>query len=52
MAASCTSPKLLTSTNVSDQPMQRLLLRAGWSPVGLLHGLDEGDPELFHLCGR
>ncbi|MFD3524466.1 GNAT family N-acetyltransferase [Streptomyces sp. NPDC058653] len=24
---------------------------AGWSPVGLLHGLDEGDPELFHLRG-
>ncbi|MCR8573352.1 hypothetical protein [Streptomyces sp. Isolate_219] len=39
-------------TNVSNQPMQRLLQRAGWSPVGLLHGLDEGDPELFYLCGR
>ncbi|MGW1931665.1 N-acetyltransferase family protein [Streptomyces sp. NPDC001919] len=50
-AASCTTPKLFTSTNVSNQPMQRLLGRAGWSPVGLLHGLDEGDPELFYLCG-
>ncbi|MFD9421365.1 MULTISPECIES: GNAT family N-acetyltransferase [unclassified Streptomyces] len=49
-AASCTTPKLFTSTNVSNQPMQRLLQRAGWSPVGLLHGLDEGDPELFYLC--
>ncbi|MFI9630335.1 GNAT family N-acetyltransferase [Streptomyces sp. NPDC052042] len=48
--ASCTSPKLFTSTNVSNQPMQRLLQRAGWSPIGLLHGLDEGDPELFFLC--
>ncbi|MFD5193990.1 GNAT family N-acetyltransferase [Streptomyces sp. NPDC058357] len=45
--ASCTSPKLFASTNVSNQPMQRLLQRAGWRPVGLLHGLDEGDPELF-----
>ncbi|MFD4948061.1 GNAT family N-acetyltransferase [Streptomyces sp. NPDC058239] len=50
VAASCTAPKLFTSTNVSNQPMQRLLQRAGWSPVGLLHGLDEGDPELFYLC--
>lgn len=52
VAASCTTPKLFTSTNVSNQPMQRLLQRAGWSPVGLLHGLDEGDPELFYICRR
>ncbi|MFI8433556.1 GNAT family N-acetyltransferase [Streptomyces sp. NPDC079020] len=49
VAASCTTPKLFTSTNVSNQPMQRLLQRAGWSPAGLVHGLDEGDPELFYL---
>ncbi|WP_200307695.1 GNAT family N-acetyltransferase [Streptomyces adelaidensis] len=48
--AACTTPKLFTSTNVSNQPMQRLLQFVGWSPVGLLHGLDEGDPELFYLC--
>lgn len=46
----CTSPKLFTSTNVSNHPMQLLLQRAGWSAVGLLQGLDEGDPELFYLC--
>ncbi|MFF1908729.1 GNAT family N-acetyltransferase [Kitasatospora sp. NPDC058218] len=50
VAASCETPKLFTSTNVSNQSMQRLLHRAGWRPVGLLHGLDEGDPELFYLC--
>lgn len=50
VAASCETPKLFSSTNVSNQPMQRLLHRAGWRPVGLLHGLDEGDPELFYLC--
>ncbi|MER6609413.1 GNAT family N-acetyltransferase [Streptomyces sp. NPDC000927] len=50
VAASCETQKLFTSTNVSNQPMQRLLQRAGWRPVGLLHGLDEGDPELFYLC--
>ncbi|GAA3487566.1 GNAT family N-acetyltransferase [Streptomyces cremeus] len=48
--AACTSPKLFTSTNVSNHPMQLLLQRVGYSPVGLLHGLDEGDPELFYLC--
>lgn len=48
--AACTTPKLFTSTNVSNQPMQQLLLRAGWQPAGLVHGLDDGDPELFYLC--
>ncbi|MFI7015836.1 GNAT family N-acetyltransferase [Streptomyces sp. NPDC050164] len=24
--------------------------RAGWQPAGLVHGLDDGDPELFYLC--
>ncbi|MGW9450200.1 N-acetyltransferase family protein [Streptomyces sp. NPDC055632] len=51
-AASCATEKLFTSTNVSNRPMQALLERAGWAPVGLLHGLDEGDPELFYLCPR
>ncbi|MCT4353913.1 GNAT family N-acetyltransferase [Streptomyces sp. Je 1-79] len=50
--AACTTAKLFTSTNVSNHPMQALLQHAGWRPVGLLHGLDEGDPELFHLCPR
>nr|WP_237556417.1 GNAT family N-acetyltransferase [Streptomyces sp. SID5464] len=48
--ATCITPKLFTSTNVSNQPMQHLLLRAGWQPTGLVHGLDDGDPELFYLC--
>ncbi|MFJ6775423.1 GNAT family N-acetyltransferase [Kitasatospora sp. NPDC091257] len=48
-ADSCETPKLFTSTNVSNHPMRRLLHGAGWQPVGLVHGLDEGDPELFHL---
>ncbi|MFI2780688.1 GNAT family N-acetyltransferase [Streptomyces sp. ALB3] len=48
-ADSCTTEKLFTSTNVSNRSMLGLLERAGWRPVGLLHGLDEGDPELFYL---
>ena len=42
--------KLFTSTNLSNQPMQRLLARLGWRSVGIVYGLDEGDPELFYLA--
>lgn len=45
----CTTPKLFTSSNLSNQPMRRLLRTTGWRPVGLVQGLDEGDPELFYL---
>jgi ribosomal protein S18 acetylase RimI-like enzyme len=48
-AASCGTPKLFTSTNVSNRPMRRLLEGAGWRRVGFLEGLDQGDPELFYL---
>jgi ribosomal protein S18 acetylase RimI-like enzyme len=42
--------KLFTSTNLSNQPMQRLLARLGWRSVGIVYGLDDGDPELFYLA--
>lgn len=41
--------KIFTSTNLSNQAMQRLLTRSGWQSVGILYGLDEGDPELFYV---
>ena len=44
--------KLFTSTNLSNQPMQRLLARLGWRSVGIIYGLDEGDPELFYLAPK
>lgn len=47
--AACATPKLFTSANVSNQPMHQLLIGAGWCPAGLVHGLDEGDPELFYF---
>lgn len=46
-AATCTTEKLFTSTNVSNHSMQSVLLRVGWQAVGIVHGLDENDPELF-----
>lgn len=36
-----------TSTNGSNAPMIRTLRRSGFSPCGLVDGLDPGDPELF-----
>lgn len=42
--------KMFTSTNLSNQPMQRLLTRQGWQSAGIVYGLDEGDPELFFLA--
>ncbi|WP_203989491.1 GNAT family N-acetyltransferase [Sphaerisporangium rufum] len=47
---SCRTAKLFTSTNLSNQPMQRLLRRLGWYPAGMVHGLDDDDPEVFYLC--
>jgi ribosomal protein S18 acetylase RimI-like enzyme len=44
--------KLFTSTNLSNQPMQRLLARLDWRSVGIVYGLDEGDPELFYLAPK
>ncbi|HDS1623163.1 GNAT family N-acetyltransferase [Stenotrophomonas maltophilia] len=40
--------KLFTSTNASNTGMQRLLAAAGFVGSGIVHGLDEGDPELIY----
>jgi ribosomal protein S18 acetylase RimI-like enzyme len=40
-------PQVFTSTNLSNEPMQRLLRLRLWKPCGMLNGLDEGDPEIF-----
>jgi ribosomal protein S18 acetylase RimI-like enzyme len=42
--------KMFTSTNLSNQPMQRLVIRLGWQSAGIVYGLDETDPELFFLA--
>lgn len=49
----CQTPKLFTSTNLSNLPMQSLLLRRGYELSGVIHNLDPGDPELvyFRLVG-
>jgi GNAT superfamily N-acetyltransferase len=50
LAAACDRyPRLWTSTNESNRPMQALLGRAGFRLAGRIEGLDVGDPELFYL---
>ncbi|MHC1653927.1 N-acetyltransferase family protein [Stenotrophomonas maltophilia] len=40
--------RLFTSTNASNTGMQRRLAAAGFIDSGIVHGLDEGDPELIY----
>jgi len=45
----CRTEKLFTSTNLSNLPMQSLLGREGYVLSGLIHNLDEGDPEVVYF---
>ena len=49
LEAQCRTPKLFTSTNLSNLPMQALLARLGYRLSGVIHDLDEGDPELVYV---
>lgn len=40
--------KLFTLTNASNIAMQRLLVASGFIDSGIVHGLDDGDPELIY----
>jgi ribosomal protein S18 acetylase RimI-like enzyme len=42
----CDTPKLFVTTNLTNQPMQKLLLRLGYAACGYIEELDPGDPEL------
>lgn len=48
----CQTAKLFTSTNLSNLPMQSLLARLGYELSGVIHNLDEGDPELVYVKQR
>jgi GNAT superfamily N-acetyltransferase len=39
------TPRVFVSTNESNMPMRQLLHSEGWTPSGVLTGLDEEDPE-------
>lgn len=48
----CRTPKLFTSTNLSNVPMQSLLIRLNYTLSGVIHNLDEDDPELIYFKWR
>jgi ribosomal protein S18 acetylase RimI-like enzyme len=45
----CRTSKLFTSTNLSNLPMQSLLAKLNYRLSGVIHDLDEGDPELVYV---
>jgi GNAT superfamily N-acetyltransferase len=49
MESLCRTPKLFTSTNLSNLPMQSLLAASGYALSGVIHNLDEGDPEIVYF---
>lgn len=53
LKSQCRHPKLFTSTNGSNLPMKRLLLKAGFIASGQIENLDDGDPEqVFFIPAR
>jgi hypothetical protein len=44
----CRTTKLFTSTNLSNVPMQMLLRKLAYKLSGVVHDLDENDPELIY----
>lgn len=49
--AACRTPRIFTSTNLSNEPMRRLLEALGYRRSGMVDDLDPGDPEVFYSRG-
>ncbi|HEU4869991.1 MAG TPA: GNAT family N-acetyltransferase [Pyrinomonadaceae bacterium] len=49
MESQCRTPKLFTSTNQSNSSMQSLIRKLGYETSGVIHNLDEGDPEIVYF---
>jgi ribosomal protein S18 acetylase RimI-like enzyme len=45
----CRTDKLFTTTNLSNLPMQALLAKLDYVLSGVIHNLDEGDPEIVYF---
>lgn len=45
----CETPKLFITTNLSNLAMQSLLVKLDYALSGVIHNLDEGDPELVYF---
>lgn len=48
MEQACRTPKVFTSTNLSNLPMQTLLMKLNYILSGVIYHLDEGDPEIIY----
>jgi GNAT superfamily N-acetyltransferase len=49
MESLCRTPKLFTSTNLSNLRMQSLLAKLEYALSGVIHNLDDGDPEIVYF---
>jgi GNAT superfamily N-acetyltransferase len=49
LESQCETSKLFTSTNLSNFAMQSLLAKLGYVLSGIIHNLDEGDPEIVYF---
>ncbi|WP_085622064.1 MULTISPECIES: GNAT family N-acetyltransferase [unclassified Pseudomonas] len=49
LESQCGAVKLFTSTNASNEPMQKLLGKFGFIESGHIENLDEGDPEIIFV---
>ena len=49
MESLCETSKLFTSTNLSNLAMQSLLTKFEYVLSGMIHNLDEGDPEIVYF---
>lgn len=45
----CQTAKIFTSTNLSNLPMQTLLAKLGYTLSGVIHNLDDNDPEVVYV---
>ena len=45
----CETSKVFTSTNLSNLAMQSLLAKLEYVLSGMIHNLDEGDPEIVYF---
>ena len=48
LEAICQTEKIFTSTNLSNVAMQGLLAKLEYKLSGVIHNLEEGDPELVY----
>ncbi|WP_309572294.1 GNAT family N-acetyltransferase [Deinococcus sp.] len=49
LCAASSTPKVFSSTNLSNAPMHSLFRQLGWEVGGLLNHLDDGDPEVVYV---